>query len=73
MIGGSVAVAFVGLLKVAANWFPPRRFALVTGLALFFGIVGAVFAGMPLRFLVDLYGWRSVVLLTAAASLVSQS
>jgi len=70
LIGGSVAVAFVGLLKVAANWFPPHRFALVTGLALFFGIVGAVFAGTPLRFLVDLYGWRSVVLLTAAASLV---
>ncbi len=70
LIGGSVAVAFVGLLKVAANWFPPQRFALVSGLALFFGIAGAVFAGTPLRFLVDLYGWRSVVLLSAAGSLV---
>jgi MFS family permease len=70
LIGGSVAVAFVGLLKVAANWFPPRRFALVSGLALFFGIIGAVFAGTPLRFLVDLYGWRKVVLLTAAAALL---
>ena len=70
LIGGSVAVAFVGLLKVAANWFPPRRFALVSGLALFFGIIGAVFAGTPLRFMVDLYGWRSVVLLSAAGTLV---
>jgi MFS family permease len=69
LIGGSVAVAFVGLLKVAANWFLPHRFSLVTGLALLFGIVGAVFAGTPLRFLVDLYGWRSVVLLSAAGSL----
>jgi MFS family permease len=70
LIGGSVAVAFVGLLKVTANWFPPRRFALVTGLALFFGIVGAVFAGTPLRFLVDLFGWRHVIFLAAGASLV---
>jgi MFS family permease len=70
LVGGSVAVAFVGLLKVAANWFPPRRFALVSGLALFFGIVGAVTAGPPLRFLVDLYGWRSVVLLSAAVTMV---
>ena len=70
LIGGSVAVAFVGLLKVAANWFQPRRFALVSGLALFFGIIGAVFAGTPLRFLVDLYGWRNVVLLSAAVTLV---
>jgi MFS family permease len=69
LIGGSVAVAFVGLLKVAANWFPPHRFALVSGLALCFGIIGAVFAGTPLRFLVDLYGWRSVVLLSAACTL----
>ena len=70
LIGGSVAVAFVGLLKVAANWFPARRFALVSGLALFFGIVGAVFAGTPLRFLVDLFGWRSVIFLSAAVTLV---
>ncbi len=70
LIGGSVAVAFVGLLKVAATWFPPRRFAMVSGLALFCGIIGAVFAGTPLRFLVDLYGWRSVVLLSAAITLI---
>lgn len=61
LIGGSVAVAFVGLLKVAANWFPPRRFALVSGLALFTGIVGAVFAGPPLRLLMNCYSWRSIL------------
>ncbi|MFO7716249.1 MFS transporter [Desulfosarcina sp.] len=70
LIGGSVAVAFVGLLKVAANWFPPHRFALVSGLALFFGIIGAVFAGTPLRFLVDVFGWRSVIFLSAAVTLM---
>ena len=69
-IGGSVAVAFVGLLKVAVGWFAPHRFALVTGLALFFGIVGAVFAGTPLRIWVDLYGWRPVVLFSAMATLI---
>jgi predicted MFS family arabinose efflux permease len=57
LIGGSVAVAFVGLLKLAASWFAPNRFALVSGLALFCGVVGAVFAGTPLRMLVDIFGW----------------
>lgn len=61
LIGGSVAVAFVGLLKLAGNWFPPRRFALVSGLALFTGIVGAVFAGPPLRLLMSWYDWRSII------------
>jgi MFS family permease len=61
LIGGSVAVAFVGLLKVANNWFPPRLFAMVSGLALFCGIVGAVCAGPPLRMLMSLYSWRSII------------
>lgn len=70
LIGGSVAVAFVCLLKLAANWFAPNRFALVSGLALFCGVVGAVFAGTPLRILVDLSGWRNVVLFSAAITIV---
>lgn len=61
LIGGSVAVAFVGLLKVASNWFPPRLFGLVSGLALFCGIVGAVFAGPPLRLLMAWYSWRGII------------
>lgn len=40
LIGGSVSVAFVYLLKLAASWFPPHRFAMVSGLALFCGIGG---------------------------------
>ncbi len=70
LIGGSVAVAFVCLLKLAANWFAPNRFALVSGLALFCGIVGAVFAGPPLRIIVDHFGWRSATLLSASITVV---
>lgn len=70
LIGGSVAVAFVCLLKIAANWFAPHRFALLSGLALFCGIVGAVCAGTPLRILVDHFGWRHVVLLSAFVTIL---
>ncbi|MDZ4164409.1 MAG: MFS transporter [Smithellaceae bacterium] len=60
LIGGSVAVAWVAMLKLASHWFPPSRFATVTGIALCCGVIGAVTAGVPLRFLIDAYGWRSV-------------
>ena len=70
LIGGSVAVAFVGLLKVANNWFLPRQYAMISGLALFFGIVGAVFAGTPLRLLMNYYSWRTVILLSALITFV---
>ena len=66
LIGGSVAVAWVGMLKLANQWFAPRLYAFVTGVALFCGIIGAVAAGMPLRILIHEYGWRPVMLCSAA-------
>lgn len=70
LIGASVAVAFVCLLKLAANWFAPNQFAMISGLALFCGIIGAVCAGTPMRILVDHFGWRHVILLSAVATFV---
>jgi len=62
LIGGSVAVAWVALMKLAIHWFPPERFSLVTGAALLCGVAGAVSAGIPLRLLVEWMGWRWVML-----------
>jgi MFS family permease len=66
LVGASVAVAFVGMLKLAGHWFAPRQFALASGMALLVGIVGAVAAGVPLRLLVSQLGWRVVMTATAA-------
>ncbi len=62
LIGASVAVAFVGMLKVASNWFPARMFAMITGVALFSGMVGAIAAGPPLRLFMELYDWRTIMI-----------
>ena len=61
LVGGSVAVAFVGMLKLASHWLPARRYALASGLALFAGLSGAIFAGVPLQLAVNAFGWRSVM------------
>ena len=61
LIGGSVAVAFVSILKLGGDWFPAEKFALIPGWAVFFGIIGAVSAGVPLRLLVDAFDWRMVI------------
>jgi MFS family permease len=65
LIGGSAAVAFVGMLKLAGHWFAPRQFALATGMALFVGIMGAVLAGAPLRLLLNNFEWRPIMLASA--------
>jgi len=70
LVGASVGVAFVSMLKLASHWFDAKHFAMMSGLALMCGVIGAVSAGLPLRVLVDAFGWRPVMLgvavLTAA-------
>jgi len=65
-----VGVAYVSLLKLSTNWFHPKRFSLASGLALFCGIAGAVSAGVPLRFMVDHFGWRPVMFVSAVVTLM---
>ena len=68
LIGASVAVAFVSMLKLASHWFAPRQYALVSGMALLMGVVGGVAAGVPLAILVDALGWRTVMGVSAAVT-----
>lgn len=68
LIGATVSVSFVVTLKLAAHWFPPRTFSMISGIALVAGITGALLAGVPLRLLVDAIGWRPAILASAAAS-----
>lgn len=61
LVGASVAVGFVSMLKLSSHWLAPRQFALVSGLLLMMGLIGGVIAGVPLRMLVEAFGWRTVM------------
>jgi sugar phosphate permease len=61
LVGASVAVGFVSMLKLSSHWIAPNRFALVSGLLLMMGLIGGVIAGVPLRLAVDAFGWRNVM------------
>ncbi len=61
IIGASIGVAWVSILKLSTRWFKPNQFAAVTGLALCLGIFGALSAGVPLRLLMEFFGWRPVI------------
>lgn len=69
MVGASVAVGWVALLKLALHWFAPSRYALASGLALMVGIAGALSAGVPLRLMTDALGWRPVMLVMGLITL----
>lgn len=67
LIGGTVAFGFVGTLTIATYWFPPSRFALLSGILLTVGMLGAMTGQAPLRVLVEQLGWRDTMLALGAA------
>ncbi len=58
LTGLGSSCAFVGVLVVAARWFPRRYFAFLVGVAQFLAAVGALGGELPLSVLVNDVGWR---------------
>ena len=48
LIGIGSAVGFLGSMSIAARWFPPHRFAFLTGLAMFLAMMSGVLGQGPL-------------------------
>lgn len=65
MIGAGAAFSFVGSLTLASSWFPANRFAQFTGMTMLAGMIGGFVAQAPLAALVELTGWRAILLSTA--------
>ncbi len=70
MIGFGSAFAAVGAMKLAANWFPAERFALLTGMMVTIGMLGAIGGEAPLAFLIDTYGWRHSMIVMGGVGLI---
>lgn len=69
LIGVGAACAFVPTLRLAGHWFPPRRFALLSGLTVTIGMAGGVLGQGPLAASVVVFGWRPTLLAAAAFAL----
>ncbi|MFQ5846209.1 MAG: MFS transporter [Candidatus Methylomirabilales bacterium] len=73
LIGVGVAAVFVNILKLLADWFPPRFFATMTGLTTTVGFLGGFVASGPFAHVVEAVGWRwgfhGVGILTAVIGL----
>ena len=65
LLGFSAAFAFVGALKLAAEWFPPARIGLLTGLTQSLGMLGAVIGEHPTAVTVAALGWRGTLMLVS--------
>lgn len=56
------AFCFLGPIRVASRWFPPRRMAMVTGAIVTMAMTGGMLAQYPLTKLVAQIGWRDALM-----------
>jgi len=68
LVGAGSACAFLGCLKITAEWFSPARFAVMSGMTTMMGTLGGTFGGPPLAWMVNnCGGWRQATILLATA------
>jgi MFS family permease len=56
------AFCFLGPVRLASRWFPPRRMAMITGIIVTMAMTGGMLAQYPLAKLVGQVGWRDALL-----------
>lgn len=56
------AFCFLGPIRLASRWFPPRRMAMVTGAIVTMAMTGGMLAQYPLTKLVAQIGWREALM-----------
>lgn len=70
--GLGFSAALMGTMVVAARWFPPDRFALISALVLAgAGGAGSLLAATPMALLADWLGWRGTFYFFAGVTLLS--
>ena len=57
-----LGVGLIGTMKLIMIWLPPQRFATITGITMFIGVLGALMGQTPVRLAVDALGWRETVI-----------
>jgi len=70
LIGVGMAGVLMGSLKIFSQWFPPHRFATISGLLVGIGSSGALIAATPLAWLNSTIGWRAVFAIGAAIIII---
>jgi MFS family permease len=71
LVGAGATVTFVGVLKIAAVWFPPSRFGTLSAISATVGVLGSLTSAAPLAALVSAVGWRGAFTVVGAGTLAA--
>jgi sugar phosphate permease len=70
LLGVGMACNLMGTLKLLTLWFPPARFATLSGIVFSIGFGGNIAATTPFVLAVNLVGWRVALQVIAGVNLI---
>jgi sugar phosphate permease len=70
LVGLGVAMLFVPTMKILAEWFRQKEFAMMTGILMAMGGIGSLTAATPLALLSNHIGWRYSFILVGVFTLI---
>ena len=71
LVGLGATVTFTGALKIAANWFPPSQFGMMSALTATVGVLGGLIGNAPLAALAAGLSWRAALVIIAVVTLAA--
>jgi sugar phosphate permease len=69
LIGFGSAFAFIGVLKLASNWYSADQYPLMVGLTNTLGVLGAIAGQAPLAHMVVNIGWQKSLMIISVIGL----
>ena len=70
LIGIGVAVVYIPIMKILANWYRRNEFASLSGILLAVGNIGGLSAAGPMVLASETWGWQQVFLLLGLVTLI---
>lgn len=70
IMGAGSACAYLSCLKLASEWFPSQRFAVIAGITMMVGTFGGIFGGKPFAMLVNITDWRIAMNISAFVGII---
>ena len=61
LIGMGSSGAILGVFKVIRMGFPERHFTRMLGISVTIGLLGAIYGGQPVNYLLTIFGWERVL------------
>jgi MFS family permease len=69
LLGTGDAMCYISVLRLAAGWFPPRQYPIITAYTGLLGTAGNLVATIPLTGMLHQFGWTPTFLVAGALSL----